>query len=122
MRSLLLPAALLLSALAVWGQTDNAALSGRIMDPTGGAIIGADVTVTNTATGTTLHVVTNDAGLYNFSSLPPGTYTLTAKAPGFQQIKQEGLTLHVQDRVGQNITLPVGSSEQTVTVVAEASQ
>src|SRR5439155_17431360 len=96
---------------AASAQTDTAALSGRITDPSGGVIVGADVSVTNTATGTTLRTVTNDAGLYNFSVLPPGAYALFARAQGFQQVKQEGIELHVQDRTRRDVELPVGSSD-----------
>jgi hypothetical protein len=122
MRTFIIICAWLALGTAAFPQTDTAALSGRITDPSGAVIIGADVSATNTGTGTTLRTVTNDAGVYNFSALPPGSYTLTVLARGFQQVKQQGLELHVQDRVGRNVQLPVGSSDQTVTVQAGAAQ
>ena len=112
---------LALGAVA-FAQTDTAALSGRITDPTGAVIVGAQVAVTNAANGTSLRTVTNEAGVYNFSALPPGVYSISVRAQGFQQVKQEGLELHVQDRISRNFQLPVGSSDQTVTVQAEAAQ
>src|SRR5688572_30107515 len=103
---------LYLFALAgvLWGQSDTATLSGRVTDPSGGVIVGAAVTLTNTATGTSSQMKTNEAGVYSFSALRPGPYRLAVRAAGFQQAVREGLALHVQDRVSEDLTLPVGSS------------
>ncbi len=109
-----------LSYSSMWGQTDTATLSGRVTDPSGAVIVGADVTVTNIATGTSNQMKTNDSGVYSFSALRPGSYTLAVRAIGFQQARREGLVLHVHDRISQGVTLPVGSSEQTVVVTGEA--
>lgn len=110
----------LAAASAAFAQTDTAALSGKITDPSGAVIVGAAVSVSNTATGVTVRVLTNDAGVYNFSALPPGTYSLVAQAKGFQQVRQENMELHVQDRATRSLTLPVGSSDQTISVQGEA--
>lgn len=122
MRILFIACASLAFGAAAFAQTDTAALSGRITDPSGAVIARAEVAVTNAATGITVKTVTNDAGVYNLSALPPGAYTLSVRAQGFQQVKQEGLELHVQDRISRDFALPVGSSEQTVTVEADANQ
>ncbi len=111
----------LLCVFAVWCQTDTAALSGRVTDPTGAIIMRADVTLTNTATGTSMETQTNSAGLYNYPALPPGPYRLSATAKGFQKVERDGIVLHVQDRATQDFTLPVGSSTQTVVVQGEAA-
>ncbi len=112
----------LLCVVAVWSQTDTAALSGRVTDPSGAVIVGADVTITNTATNTSNEMKTNQAGLYSFSALPPGTYTLLVRSKGFQQVERRGFVLHVEDRATQDIALPVGSSVQTVVVQGESTE
>ena len=117
MRSLCLFA---LCAAKVWAQADTAGLSGRVTDPSGGVIVGAAVTLTNSATGTSNQMKTNEAGVYSFSALRPGPYRLTVRAAGFQQAVREGLVLHVQDRVSEDLTLLVGSSDQVVVVSGEA--
>src|SRR5580704_17368888 len=110
MRSLfLLGPVWLMCASTVWGQADTAAVSGRVTDASGAVIIGADVTITNTSTGISNQMKTNESGVYNFSALPPGPYNLVVRAPGFQQVKREGLVLHVQDRINENVTPPIGS-------------
>jgi hypothetical protein len=111
-----------LYAGALWAQADTAALSGRVTDPSGAVIPAAEVTATNTATGVSSHTKTNDAGVYSFPALPPSEYRLMVRAKGFQQVERAGLLLHLQDRVSQDIAMPVGSSEQTVVVTGDAAQ
>src|SRR5947207_4185183 len=112
--SLLLICSLL--SLAAFAQSDSATLSGRVTDATGAAIVGADVTVANIDTGVANTVKTNDAGVYTFAILRPGSYRLTVRATGFRQTVHSGLTLHVQDRVKDDVQLQVGSTDQTVNV------
>src|SRR5690606_2721389 len=57
---------------------------GNVKDETGGAIPGADVTIINNDTNLTRHGVTNEVGLYNFPTVPSGTYTLRVSMPGFR--------------------------------------
>ena len=64
--------------------------------------------VTNTATGTSNQMKTNEAGVYSFSALRPGPYQLAVRASGFQQARREGLVLHTQDRINQDINADRG--------------
>src|SRR5437899_444864 len=107
-------------SLAAFAQSDSATLSGRVTDATGAVLGGADVTVASIDTGAVNTLKTNDAGVYNFSSLRPGKYRVTVRAAGFRQSVHDGLVLHVQDRIKEDFALQVGSAEQTVTVTGEA--
>ena len=49
-------------------------LTGNVTDPSGAAVVGATVTITQTATNQTRTTTTNDAGIYNFPTIPGGTY------------------------------------------------
>src|SRR5258708_7762824 len=84
----LLAAAALLLALGVcnntFAQTGNASVGGFVQDPTQAYIPGVTVTATNTQTGVTSSVVTNESGTYTIQSLLPGTYRLSAELPGFK--------------------------------------
>src|SRR5260221_2866059 len=102
----------LICCAAMWGQTDTATLSGRVTDASGGVMVGADVTLTNTATGTSNQMKTNQPGASSFSALRPGPYRLAVRAAGFPQAVREGLVLHVQDPINQDVSLAVGSSGQ----------
>jgi len=66
-----------------FGQTAGE-ITGLVTDSTGGAVVGAAVTVTNPQTNFTRRENTNAAGLYNFPSLLPGVYNVKVEMSGFQ--------------------------------------
>jgi hypothetical protein len=101
-------------------QAVGATLSGTITDQSGGVVPNANVAILNTATGDTRTVTTNVDGIYSAPNLQPGTYSVTATAAGFQKMVQNGLTLTVGATQTLNLTMPVGQSNQTVEVTAEA--
>ena len=76
----LLFAALAISANA-FGQATTT-LSGTVQDSSGALIPGVDITAINDGTGVETQSITNDAGVYNFAAMPPGTYTVRASLPG----------------------------------------
>ena len=67
-----------------FGQTTNVSLSGTIQDPDKLVVPGVTVTATNVDTEVTTTVLSNNSGVYNFPSLQPGLYTISAKMDGFQ--------------------------------------
>src|SRR5215467_16020334 len=70
--------------LQTFGQSSDARVSGTVSDPSGAVLPGVEVKATNTATGVETTSVSNGAGAYNFASLLPGTYNISASLPGFQ--------------------------------------
>lgn len=96
-------------------------ISGTITDGSGAAVRGATVTLINTDRNATVRTLTtNGAGFYTATSLPLGTYSVKVADPGFKTDTLTGLILHVDDKLTVNRQLVVGSSEQSVTVVADA--
>src|SRR5579871_6701960 len=71
---LVLTSAMPLPALAQ-GETTSA-IVGTVMDPTGGAIPDATVTLTSAENGLKRSVQTDDSGRYSFPQLMPGTYSV----------------------------------------------
>jgi hypothetical protein len=117
MRNLLLAVLLLLlTAASAFNQSTNATVSGTIEDPTGALIPGVTVTATNAATGVTTNSITNESGAYNFPSLSPGTYKVSAALPGFQTQSFTDVRLGNGDKVRLNFTLKVGGVNTTVEV------
>jgi Carboxypeptidase regulatory-like domain len=105
------------SALA---QISSTSLQGTVTDPSGSAIAGATVFLSNPESRTERNTVTDATGEYRFLSLPPGTYTLSVIARGFAGNKQTDLQLLVNTPATANVQLKVGSATETVTVQSEA--
>ena len=123
MKSLILGAALLLVVSSVtpgFAQSTSAAVSGTIDDGTGALIPGVTVTATNNATGVVTTVLSNEAGAYNFASLLPGTYSVSARLPGFQTATFTNVQLGNRDQVRLNFTLKVASVATSVEVSVAA--
>ena len=94
---------------------------GIVHDPSGAALPGVTVTLTNSATQFHRVVTTNERGQYVASSMPIGSYILTAERTGFQKLERSGVTLTTASTLNVDMSLPVGSDIQTVSVTAEAS-
>jgi Carboxypeptidase regulatory-like domain len=99
----------------------NAALQGTVTDPSGAAVSGANVTLVEGATGVTKSTVTSADGFYRISELPPGRYTMTVTAKGFEQAVIPGINVSAELLVGQDVTLKLGPVSQSVTVTAETA-
>jgi hypothetical protein len=108
---------LLTSAIA-WGQATTS-IRGAVTDPSGAAINGASVTLTDPEAKTERQATTGADGEYQFTFLPPGTYALNATATGFQRFEKTGLVLLVNTPATLNVQLKVGSASEVVTVSAE---
>ncbi|MGB6829923.1 MAG: carboxypeptidase regulatory-like domain-containing protein [Terracidiphilus sp.] len=100
--------------------TTSSQVNGTVTDSTGALVIGASVTVTNSATGVAYHAVTDNLGAYHVTDLLPGTYTMVVTKNGFETQHIKGITLIVGQLFQQNIALAVGQTEQTVSVSAAA--
>ena len=112
----------LFGLLAVPGytQVSGARITGTVTDSTGAIIVGAQVTIKNTADGFTRELVTNRSGFYSTPNLSPGLYTVAASAKGFKSEVRTGLTLTVSADIEVNLTLAVGSASQSVQVQSAA--
>jgi hypothetical protein len=100
----------------------NSEINGTVTDPNGAALANVQVTLTSTSTGTELTTQTNSSGVYSFPGLNVGTYDLKATAAGFQTYLRKGVVVNVSQTVRADITLQVGSVQETVTVQANALQ
>jgi hypothetical protein len=92
-------------------------LSGSIVDQSGASLPGVTVAAINTARGSRQEVSTDRNGRFELIGLPQGSYRLEADLPGFETFRQT-LTLDGQD-VNRDITLQIGSLEETITVTRE---
>jgi len=98
----------------------NGSITGTVADPSGALIPGVTVTATNTQTGVMTTALTNESGAYNFASLQPGAYKLTAELPGFQTAAYDNVALGTAERLRFNFALTVGGVAQIVDVSVDA--
>src|SRR5262245_62762382 len=113
---------LCLFASLAWAQsTGSAQLSGTVLDESGGAVAGAEVTVTQTATGIARTVTTDAGGSYTFPNLPVGPYQLQIRKQGFSVYVQSGIVLQVNVNPTINATLKVGAVTEMVQVTSDAA-
>ncbi len=108
----------LLTGTGAFGQRTTGRLRGQILDPSGGAVANAQVTVTNQQTGVTVTITTTSAGTYELPSVLPGLYRVSVEAKGFRNLVKKDLpVLADQDNVA-DAQLELGSASETVEVVA----
>ena len=115
-KPLFLLLALLGLTVMLFGQATDSNLTGTITDPSGAALPGARVELTNEATGVKTSTTTDGNGLYRFNNMPVGRYDVTATAAGFTPGTVKGLDLQLNKSATGNITLQVGAVSATVDV------
>ena len=103
-------------------QSTAASLTGRITDSHRTVIGTATVQVTNTSTGIHYHGLTNEAGIYYVSDLPPGRYRIEVEKLGFIAVIESDIILHVQDALEVNFEMELGSASESVTVEGGVSR
>src|SRR5262245_11486729 len=109
---------LLATALAC-AQEYRASLLGVVTDPSGAAIAGASIKVTNIESRVASTTVTNTDGSYLVPYLLPGRYSLLVEQMGFKAFERSPIELRVNDRSRLDVALEVGQVTDRVTVVAE---
>ncbi len=102
------------------GAQVNAVVTGTVADATGALIPGVEVTAKNVNTGITTTRVTNETGNYDFPSLQPGSYTVSAALSGFRAASYNNVSLGQGQTVRLNFTLQVGAAAQSVEVTIAA--
>lgn len=109
----------LLSSVVLFGQSDLGKVSGFVKDPSGAVVANAKVTLRN-STGVERQTNTNESGYYVITNVPPGLYTMSAEASGFQKFESRDNKLDPSADLVIDAALAVGSSNQTVEVSASA--
>ncbi len=108
----------LLVANLGWSQDARGTILGKISDPSGAVIPGAQVVVVNVAMGTKTTLTTNADGYYLAPLLIPGAYRVEVTLSGFKKAVRD-VEVRVGDRLDISIALEIGTSDQQVTVTAE---
>ena len=109
---------LLLQHPFAFAQNATGTITGTVSDQSGGVIPDAAVTILETQTGITHAVTTNSSGAFTVSQLPVGIYDVSANKQGYKIAKQGGLKLNITDVARADLTLAVGSTDETVMVTS----
>ena len=119
-RILIVTVAAFLTCLPLFSQSLNVGrILGTVSDQTGGALVGATVTVIDTQRGISRMLSTDEAGQYSAPNLQPGTYTVRAEYKGFTAVQRENIGLEVGKEIRVDFSLQPGAQTQTITVTEE---
>jgi hypothetical protein len=111
----------LLLASSLFAQETTGGLQGTVKDASGAVVGNATVELSGSSLVGKKSLTTDGSGYYRFANLPPGTYTLTVKAPGgFSELKREGIVVEVGHVPTLDLTLSVGAAGTVVEVTAAA--
>ena len=99
-------------------QSTTGSVYGRVVDPSGAVVVGAQIVATNQATGVAYRGQSDAVGNFTVFSLPPGTYEVTAAHAGFETAKFPGVLITIDQKQLLNFTLTVGASTQQIEVTA----
>ncbi len=101
-------------------QQVSGTITGFVTDQSGAAVPGATVTATNVLTGVETTRTTETSGLYLFTNLIPGTYSVAVTATGFQKFVRQNVVLSVDSTVTVDAHMQLGQITQEVTVTGAA--
>ncbi len=112
----------LVAGLPGFGQNISGSLSGTVQDTAGAMFAGAQIKLSNQATGFLRTAKTNHEGFFSFPDLTPGTYNLEVSGEGFKHYRQEEIAINSSDsRSVGTIKMELGAVTESVTVNAEAA-
>jgi len=101
---------------AAFAQVQSGTIVGTVTDQGGAAVAGAKVTLVNAGTSFTRTVEAGATGQYVATSVPTGSYTVTVEMQGFQKLVRSGLQLTAADTLTVDLSLQVGSVQETIEV------
>jgi len=113
--------AVLIGATPAWGQGATAQINGTVRDASGLEVPGAEVKLTQTATGAIRSMNTGGGGSYVFTNLPIGPYLLEITKDGFNKYVQSGIILEVDSNTTIDVALKVGAVVEQIVVEAGAA-
>ena len=100
-------------------QISQGGVAGTVKGDRGAVVPNAHITLTNKATNVSLATQSTSSGTYVLGTVPVGTYTLKADAPGFKTYVLAGIEVHVQNIVTADVPLAIGAVSEQVSVTSE---
>jgi outer membrane receptor protein involved in Fe transport len=97
-------------------QSTGGRIRGTVTDASGGAVVGAKVSLINEGTNITREAQTSSNGEYLFLEVPVGSYEVDVNQAGFKKYARKGIVLVLNEIATVDIPLQVGSTVDTVEV------
>ena len=116
----LLPLVLLAGSMHAGAQATTGSISGRVADPQGSVLDGAQVSIRDVDTGVVSKAVTNQSGEFTLTALPPGHYTITVEETGFATANVPLFELNIDQKARFIIPMKVGAVSSSVVVTESA--
>jgi hypothetical protein len=105
----------------ICAQSTTGTIYGTVTDASGGLVPGVSITAVNVDSHATRTQRSSGAGEFQFQSLDPGNYQVTATAAGFHAVTQTGISLSANQNVQASFHLQAGEVSQAVTVTADST-
>ena len=99
-------------------QFDTASVVGTVKDASGAIVPGAKVTLTNTQTGVSVVRTTSSDGNYEFVTVRPGIYLVSAEKTGFSIALMDNVQVQVAARMRVDLLMAIGQLSERVVVTA----
>jgi hypothetical protein len=117
MRNLILYGALSIAGMGLWAQSPGTgAIAGRITDGTGAALAQAMLVATESSTRVSRSVTSSAAGEFRIALLSPGTWSLSAAAPGFETALVRSVSVVAGETTTIELKLNVGKANESIEV------
>ena len=106
----------------LFAQVYTGSVTGVVTDPSGAVVPSAKVTLTDQDKGYTFTATTDSNGRYLLRNIPPSNYSLTVEAPSFKRERRDDIRLDVSQNLSVDVTLSIGSANETIEVQSSAVQ
>jgi hypothetical protein len=107
---------------AAFAQNITGRISGTVTDPSGAAVPGVTITITNESTQIKRAATTDENGFYVVTNLQVGTYSVLAEKEGFKKASKTGYELVTDGRITVDFKMDAGSLSESVEVVASTGE
>ncbi len=116
---IMLLAACFLSVVVAYTQdVSSATLSGKVTEASGAVLTDVTLALRNKQTGAAMTTTSNSEGLYSFSAVRPGRYSLSANKSGFAEIVVSEIRLEISQKASLDLRMQVGALVQSIDVSA----
>ena len=109
-----------LAAPMAHAQVLYGSIVGSVSDASGATLPGATVTIEQAETKLTRELVTDASGIYHFTAVPSGTYTISIKMNGFRPYSRSSVPVTLNSVARVDAKLEIGQISESVSVSAES--